>query len=218
MKTILELYTRNKRLNHLLFLFSCYCLSLSFIRVKLTTSIYLLFLIWNLFLAIIPFLITTYLKTINPFNVKIKSVLLIITWLLFLPNSFYIITDFVHLTLSNKYTFWYDLLLISSYSSLGFLLGILSLKDFEDYLLQKLSQKFSLIIIFGITILCGFGIYMGRILRYNSWDILQNPMQLFSDLFEVFGTKESVAFSFLFGLFIYFFYQVSKYFNITIKQ
>lgn len=218
MKTILELYTRNKRLNHLLFLFSYYCLSLSFIRVKLTTSIYLLFLIWNLFLAIIPFLITTYLKTINPFNVKIKNVLLIITWLLFLPNSFYIITDFVHLTLSKKYTFWYDLLLISSYSSLGFLLGILSLKDFEDYLLQKLSQKFSLIIIFCITILCGFGIYLGRILRYNSWDILQNPMQLFSDLFEVFGTKESVAFSFLFGLFIYFFYQVSKYFNITIKQ
>ncbi len=50
----------NKKLNHLLLFFGFFCLALSLIRVKLTTSIILMFLIWNLFLAVIPFIITSY--------------------------------------------------------------------------------------------------------------------------------------------------------------
>jgi uncharacterized membrane protein len=218
MKTIFELYQSNKRLNNLLFIFGFFCLFLSLIRVKLTTSIFLMFLIWNLFLAIIPFFITCYLKTRNLFENKFKNGLIILIWLLFLPNSFYIITDFVHLSLSNSYTFWYDLLLISSYASLGFLLGIISLQDFENSLSKKFNSSVSSILLFVISILSGFGIYLGRILRYNSWDILKNPIDLFTDLFEVFITLESIGFSILFGCFIYFIFRISKYFTITIKQ
>lgn len=218
MQTILQLYFSNKRLNNLLFAFGFFCLLLSLIRVKITTSIYLMFLIWNLFLAVIPFLLTTYLKTRNLLENKFKNGLIILIWLLFLPNSFYIITDFVHLSLSNSYTFWYDLVLISSYSSLGFLLGIISLQDFENSLSDKFNTSICSILIFGISILSGFGIYLGRILRYNSWDILKNPIDLLEDLLEVLITMESIGFSILFGCFIYFIFRISKYFTITIKQ
>lgn len=218
MQTILQLYFSNKRLNNLLFIFGFFCLSLSLIRIKLTTSIYLIFLIWNLFLAVIPFLLTSYLKTQNINKSKFKNGFLLFIWLLFLPNCFYIITDFVHLSLSNTHTFWYDLLLISSYASLGFLLGIISLKDIEELLSHKLNTSISSLLIFSISILSGFGIYLGRILRYNSWDILKNPIDLFTDLFEVFITLESIGFSILFGCFIYFIFRISKHFSITIKQ
>lgn len=216
MKTILEHYQTNKKLNHLLLFFGFFCLALSLIRVKLTTSIFLMFLIWNLFLAVIPFIITRYLKTKNILENKFKNGILLLVWLLFLPNSFYILTDFVHLSLSNSYTFWYDLLLISSYATLGFLLGIISLQDFENLL--SLKPKMTSILLFCISILCGFGIYLGRILRYNSWDILKNPVELFTDLWNIFITTKSLDFSILFGCFIYFLFQISKYFKITIKQ
>lgn len=218
MQTILQLYFSNKRLNNLLVLFGIFCLSLSLIRVKLTTSIYLIFLVWNLFLAVVPFLLTSYLKTINLFENKFKTLVLLSIWLLFLPNSFYIITDFVHLSLSNDHTFWYDLLLISSYASLGFLLGIISLKDIEELLSHKLNTSISSFLVFGISILSGFGIYLGRILRYNSWDILKNPIELFTDLWNIFFTTKSLGFSILYGCFIYFIFRISKYFSITIKQ
>lgn len=218
MQTILQLYFSNKRLNNLLILFGIFCLSLSLIRVKLTTSIYLIFLVWNLFLAVVPFLLTSYLKTINLFENKFKALLLLSIWLLFLPNSFYIITDFVHLSLSNFHTFWYDLLLISSYASLGFLLGIISLKDIEELLSHKLNASICSFLIFSISILSGFGIYLGRILRYNSWDILKNPIELFTDLWNIFFTTKSLGFSMLYGCFIYFIFRISKYFSITIKQ
>lgn len=217
MQTILQLYFSNKRLNNLLVLFGIFCLSLSLIRVKLTASIYLIFLVWNLFLAVVPFLLTSYLKTINLFENKLKTLLLLSIWLLFLPNSFYIITDFVHLSLSNSYTLWYDLLLISSYASLGFLLGIISLKDIEELLSHKLNTLISSFLVFGISILSGFGIYLGRILRYNSWDILKNPIELFTDLWNIFFTTKSLGFSILYGCFIYFIFRISKYFSITIK-
>lgn len=218
MQTILQLYFSNKRLNNLLVLFGIFCLSLSLIRVKLTTSIYLIFLVWNLFLAVVPFLLTSYLKTINLFENKFKTLVLLSIWLLFLPNSFYIITDFVHLSLSNDHTFWYDLLLISSYASLGFLLGIISLKDIEELLSHKLNTSICSFLIFSISILSGFGIYLGRILRYNSWDILKNPVELFTDLWNIFFTTKSLGFSILYGCFIYFIFRISKYFSITIKQ
>lgn len=218
MKLIFELYHSNKRVNNLLFIFGFFCLCLSLIRVKLTTSIFLMFLIWNLFLAVIPFIITSYLKTRNLLENKIKNGLIILIWLLFLPNSFYILTDFVHLSLSNSYTFWYDLLLISSYSTLGFLLGIISLQDFENLITEKFKASICSFLVFVISILSGFGIYLGRILRYNSWDILKNPIDLFIDLFKIFITLESIGFSILFGCFIYFTFRISKYFSITIKQ
>ena len=85
------------------------------IRMKLTHSFFYLFLVWNLFLAVIPFTITTYLVSIPKLN-KIGLVVWFSVWLLFLPNAPYIITDLLHLKISPNHLLWLDVLVVSSFA------------------------------------------------------------------------------------------------------
>ncbi len=173
---------------------------------------YLFFLIWNLVLAVIPYLITTYL-TVHTVQRKIIYALLLV-WLLFIPNSFYIITDLVHVVRSEAHLFYFDLLLICSFAVSGFLLGILSLQSVET-ILQKTfqNQRFTTYIIPMICFLNGFGIYIGRELRFNSWDIISNPIHLMETIYGELFSPETIVFSIHFGTFIYLAFLVFK--NIT---
>jgi len=73
-------------------------LLLLLLRIKITDNLYYTFLVWNLFLAAIPYTITQTLKRFTWLQYsKIASILSFIVWLLFLPNSPYIITDITHL-------------------------------------------------------------------------------------------------------------------------
>jgi uncharacterized membrane protein len=136
------------------------------------------FLIWNLFLAWIPYWIALFLdffsrlkKTPSIFTM----VFLIIIWLLFFPNAPYIITDLLHLEDRFIVPHWYDLMLIVSFAWTGLILGYCSLFEVQRYL----EQHFKPWIVWGIisTAIClsGFGVYMGRIQRWNSWDIMIHP-------------------------------------------
>jgi uncharacterized membrane protein len=207
MNLIVNLFNSNKKTNLLLIFFISYCMSLLLFRAKMTNSIYLFFLIWNLFLAIIPYAITSYIS-INAIviNNKLISFITAITWLLFLPNSFYIITDLVHIVRSSGSLFYLDLVIISSFATIGFLLGLLSLIEFEKLFISNSNRAFKQFLIPIICLLCGFGIYIGRILRYNSWDVISNPFQLFIDLFTIAFSLKSILFATLFGTFIYFSY------------
>jgi uncharacterized membrane protein len=89
-------------------------------------------------------------------------------------------------------------------------LGLLSLTHFETTLKTIISKKYASIALFFISFLCGFGIYVGRILRYNSWDIISNPFDLIVDLFIAATSKTSLFFSFQFGIFIYFAFLIKK--------
>ena len=154
------------------------------VRVKLNQSYFYLFLIWNLFLAVIPYGITTLLKFKNHLN-KFKLGLCFLAWLAFLPNSPYIMTDFIHLRTSNDYMLWLDILLMLSFALTGLLLFYLSVFDMLK-LLSKTFRKFSLrIFTIGLMFLCAFGVYLGRFLRYNSWEIISNPQYLISDIFKI---------------------------------
>jgi uncharacterized membrane protein len=119
---------------------------------------------------------------------KKKVILLAIAviWILFIPNSFYIITDLFHLNYKNLAPVWYDLILIFSFAWAGLLLGFSSLKDLEIILYGSLNKKrnkiFVPIAISFILFLSSFGIYMGRFLRWNSWNILNQPADLFHDI------------------------------------
>ncbi len=196
----------------LILLLSIYCLTLLLVRAKLTQSIFLFFLIWNLFLAIIPYIIVVYIRSNKVIQKsKFKTFTILFIWLLFLPNSFYIITDFVHLQQSNVNTFWFDLIVLSSYAFMGFTLGLLSLFEFEKILQQFFSAKIIQIIIPIVCFLCGIGIYIGRILRFNSWDIIGNPFQLIADtLSTLVVSKDAILFSVHFGFFIYLFFTLKK--------
>jgi uncharacterized membrane protein len=123
MKQLINLFNSNKPNNTVITIMALYSLSLLLIRAKLTQNIFLFFLIWNLFLAAIPYFIILYLK-VNVLKSKIKIYILLFVWLIFLPNAFYIITDLKHLSHSHHSTFWFDLSVIASFAILGFFLGL----------------------------------------------------------------------------------------------
>ncbi|WP_109299895.1 DUF1361 domain-containing protein [Aquimarina sp. AU474] len=157
-------------------------LILLLIRIIKTDSTYYLFLVWNLFLACIPYAVVTFLslgKT-NRFIFWIGFII----WLVFLPNSPYILTDLQHIRLSTLQSVWFDVLLILSFAINGMILGFASLWMMQKLLHKRFSNKTTQILTYMILLLCGFGIYMGRVLRWNSWDILQNPMGILSDILK----------------------------------
>ncbi len=159
-------------------LFWCTCMIA--VRVDRTGSGYYRFLITNLFLACVPLLLSTTLRMADRLrgHWTIKSGLFGL-WLLFLPNAPYILTDILHLTRTSDAPAWYDLALLLSCSGTGLLLGYLSLVDIQGIVARRLSPIFGWIFALVSLVLSGFAIYLGRFLRWNSWDVLLTPTRLF---------------------------------------
>src|SRR5688572_14018461 len=149
--------------------FSCLLLC---VRIFITGDLTYLFLVWNLFLAFFALR-------------KMERAIVLFVWLLFIPNSFYILTDLFHLDKFDSAPKWFDLLLIFSFAWNGIVLGIVSIRRTEIILERITGRSFSLFIIFIVMWLNAFGIYIGRYLRFNSWDILTQPFSLFKEMFEV---------------------------------
>jgi len=142
-----------------------------------------MFLIWNLFLAGIPYLISQLTKCST--RLKSSKVLLLgilSIWLLFLPNAPYIITDLVHLNHIQSNLIWFDALLIFLFAANGLLLAILSMVDVYIIIKEKWNTIIASFSIILISFLTGFGIYLGRYLRWNSWELFTRPKILFQDI------------------------------------
>ena len=117
---------------------------------------------------------------------KLPLFLLLSTWLLFFPNSPYILTDLFHLRERNSVPLWFDLILILSFAWTGLTFGFISLLDIEAMLKKYLNSKAVSFIIVAMLFLGSFGVYIGRYLRWNSWDIVNNPFALAADIGERF--------------------------------
>jgi len=146
-----------------------------------------LFLNWNLFLAFIPWVCTTLLY-LRP-RLQSKKVFLLgvlFLWTIFFPNAPYILTDLFHLRLRSSIPVWFDLILILSFAWTGLLYGLLSLRDIEKIVSQKLNKHIAKGLIISLLFLASFGVYLGRYLRWNSWDLLSNPTPLFLDIIDRF--------------------------------
>lgn len=151
-------------------------------RVITTHSLFYGFLLWNLILAAVPLLITSQIKRFPKImSNRLFFFLFFTIWLLFLPNAPYIITDFLHLR-NGPMPQWFDILLLMSFAINGLILGLTSMVQMQIFLYRYLSlgKIRSLMII--VCFLCGLGIYMGRFLRYNSWDIITDPYPVFYDI------------------------------------
>lgn len=159
------------------------CFSLSVFRYFYSGTNMFLFLNWNLFLAFIPWACSS-LLVIHPQlqKKKLAIVVLLFVWLLFFPNAPYILTDLFHLKLRLNMPVWFDLVLIVSYAWTGLLLGFMSLIDIEGFLKRFLSTKQTVILSTFLLFLGSFGIYLGRYLRWNSWDIINEPLRLLYDI------------------------------------
>ncbi len=163
-----------------------FCFSLSLMRVALTGSLMYIFLNWNLFLAMVPFFFSSYIVSHRTVINRYSVLLLASAWLLFFPNSPYILTDLFHLHERDGMPKWFDLIMILSFAWAGLLFGFMSLFQIERILLEKLDTVKTCIIIVFLLFISGFGVYIGRFLRWNSWDIVSNPAALFTDIADRF--------------------------------
>jgi len=158
---------------------SLFCVALVLVRNVHTGNVNFRYLIWNLFLAWIPFVLAVFVY--DRWQRRGAGVALFVLgalWLLFFPNAPYIATDFVHLQHDPLAPFWYDAVTIASFAWLGLLLGFASL-----YLMQTVVRQWRgpaagwafAVVAIGLGSL---GIYLGRFLRLNSWDALEHPSVL----------------------------------------
>ena len=184
METLKTLIISRFKIISLLMVSMTLSIVLLMIRMKLNQSFFFLFLVWNLFLAIIPYAITTYLSTRARLT-KWSLLVYFCVWLVFLPNAPYIITDLLHLRMSNPYLMWLDVLVVTSFAYNGLVLFFLSLLDMETILKTYIQGKKRFYLMTCILFLTGFGIYLGRFLRYNSWEIVQNPLALIADIIDI---------------------------------
>lgn len=165
----------------LLIVMILFCFSLSLFRYYISETKVFLFLNWNLFLAWIPFFISSFL-VIFKIRSKLSLVVAITVWILFFPNSPYILTDLFHLRNRNSIPIWYDLVVILSYAWTGLFCGFVSLLDIEKLLSDYCRRSVINIMTISFLFITSFGVYLGRFLRWNSWDILSNPFGLFNDI------------------------------------
>ncbi len=107
-----------------------------------------------------------------------------LSWLAFFPNAPYILTDLFHLNVSSSMPVWFDLVLILAFAWTGLLFGFLSLWDLEKLMATKVQKRWVPFISVGLLFLSSFGIYLGRYLRWNSWDLLNRPGSIIQDVGE----------------------------------
>lgn len=131
------------------------------------------FLPYNLMLAWIPLGLAVVVVTSPRRWQRIAALL---WWLLFLPNAFYIITDYLHLfDYTSRVSYLFDAGMIGAFSLLAFAIGLLSLEIvMTSHLMRRFGHYNTLLVT--VAGLSGIAIYIGRVLRWNSWDMLINPI------------------------------------------
>lgn len=186
---------------HPLSLVSALCLSLSAVRAFWQNENLYLFLVWNLFLAAIPYLATKYLDT----KAWFKSLLVMGISILFLPNAAYLVTDFVHFRHGHRgANLWYDLVLFFSYGLAGILFTYYAIQDLGSYVRRQFGNWLYRAFLALVFPAIGYGIYLGRIERYNSWDLVLHPFSFARGMWGILTGPElfpAIRFSLLFAFF-----------------
>lgn len=168
------------RILHLSLLFS---VSMVLARVIYLGQSYFMFMLWNLFLAYIPFLVSSlFIDRPMLIDKKFLFIPLALLWLVFIPNTFYMITDLFHLNEPHAMPLWFDTLLIVSFSWNGLLLGIISVQQMESVMRIFLGKYTAAIFLYPVFFLNALGVFIGRFLRYNSWDVITDPLGLVKDI------------------------------------
>lgn len=142
---------------------------------------------WNLFLAWVPLIAALALIGALRHHRWQSWLPLLLTaiWLVFLPNSFYMITDYIHLHDVPRVDGAFDALMFSVIVANGVLLGYASVLLVHSELTRRVSVGRAWRYILGVFLLSGFAIYFGRYLRWNSWDLISNPAGILFDISEL---------------------------------
>ena len=167
-----------------LFVSSMLAIALYICRVLASDNIRYWYLVWNLFLAWLPllfgFLLVKWLQKGKWLSAK--GVGLTALWLGFLPNSFYLVTDFIHLEPTGEIGLLFDAVLFMVFAWNGLVLGFVSVFMIHSEIKQRLPQRQTVMLVGFIFVLSSFAIYLGRFLTWNTWDIIVNPAGILVDV------------------------------------
>ncbi len=182
-------------------------------------------LIWNLFLAWIPFIFANVAYAIS-WGRKILYFVIpacAIVWLLFFPNAPYILTDFQHLsTNAGNAPVWFDVIMLVWFAWTGLLLGVVSLYLMQEIVARVFGSFSGWLFVLIVTVLSSVGIYLGRFMRWNSWDVLQDPLPIAHDIWSVirhpFSNVRTYGFTLLFTLLFLFVYVALHAFGSVLQE
>ena len=139
------------------------------------------FLLWNLFLAWLPLVFAWLALKIQPKR-PFLALLSALAWLLFLPNAPYLITDLAHLRPRGDIPYFYDVTMLFTVTLMGLALGFTSLLWVQQEVARRFGRWMSILFAAGVIALSSFGVYLGRFLRWNSWDVVTHPTALLLEI------------------------------------
>ena len=180
-------------------------------------------LIWNLFLAWIPFMLAWLAHAVSWRRAALYLVIPIIAvlWLIFFPNAPYMLTDLQDLARrATDAPLWYDVIIIVWSSWTGMLLGVISLYLMQDIIARNFGRTAGWIFVFVISPLSSFGIYIGRFVRLNSWDILQDPAETAQQILGIIvdPSMRLAAFTLLYTVFFLFIFLLLYSFSHMLRE
>ena len=153
------------------------------------------YLVYNLGLAAIPLLLARFqLRLLGRYDWKDwRTFAMGSLWLLFLPNSFYIVTDFIHIADVVRVDVVQDVAMLMQFSVLGLLFGYISLYMLHGAYIRYLGARTAMGLAIGALFLSSLAIYLGRELRWNSWDVLLHPHTLLIDFLRLWANLDAMA-------------------------
>jgi uncharacterized membrane protein len=178
-----DYFRRNPTLA-VLVLSSCVSFAILLVHIVSTHSFIYWYLGWNLLLAWLPLLFVIFLRKSLVYQPWLawRPMIWTVLWLAFLPNSFYIVSDLLHLQSVSTTDLLYDTVMMVSFMLNGLVLGYISLYQVHRELKKRLSVNWTNTLIGLSLLVCSFAIYLGRDLRWSSWDLIANPQGILFDI------------------------------------
>jgi uncharacterized membrane protein len=199
------------------------CVGLVFARVAYSDSSRHIGLVWNLFLAWIPFMLAYFAHAVSWRRATLYLILPFIAflWLIFFPNAPYMLTDLQDLARQAAGApLWYDVIIVVWSSWTGTLLGVISLYLMQDIIIRSFGRLAGWVFVLVISALSSFGIYIGRFVRLNSWDILQDPAETAQDILGIIvdPSMRLAAFMLLYTFFFLFIFLLLYSFSHMLRE
>lgn len=201
------------------------CIAMLVLRIASTGTFRYVQLAWNLILAWIPYVLTLLIKRISSNsdakrNSRFLMVVIGVVWLFFYPNSPYILTDFIHVVekpmpsvrsnslITTNAILWYDIILHSAFAFVGHIIGLISLVILHRLLNAVYKAHAGWTVALVAILLGGYGIYLGRFERLNSWDVFKDPLVTMRIGIINLLNPKAVLFAVCFGFFIFLTYLI----------
>lgn len=195
------------------------CLVLVLVRYGLTGRFSQSYLIWNLVLASVPVLIARYgtmlaLRQKTARRSRMFAIGAFLAWLVFYPNAPYVFTDFIHVVkranlgtvampwLSQADLLWYDIVMNAAFAFVGHYIGLVSMYIMHGAMRSMFGRVAGWSLMVPAIMLSGFGIHIGRFSRFDSWDLVMQPVQTVRVISQTLADPAALLFSTAFGFFI----------------